>query len=160
MAKSMTVASMALTSFVLLCGPALAQGAQQTVEVPGIPAVKPVPAIEAVDAVPAVEAVPAIEAVAAVAAHQAPAGYRASKVIGSDVLNSDGAPIGEIDDIIVSSDGNEPYAVISIGGFLGMGTHLILVPYDSLELIDNKVVLASGTKEGLEAMPEFTYAAE
>jgi hypothetical protein len=41
-----------------------------------------------------------------------------------------------------------------------MGEHLIIVRYDSLELIDNKVVLAGGTKDGLEAMPEFTYAVE
>jgi hypothetical protein len=34
-----------------------------------------------------------------------------------------------------------PYAVLSISGFLGMATHLIVVPYDSLKLVDNKIVL-------------------
>ena len=42
----------------------------------------------------------------------------------------------------------QPYAVLSIGGFLGMGSHLVVVPYDSLKFADNKVVLPGGTKEG------------
>jgi hypothetical protein len=41
-----------------------------------------------------------------------------------------------------------------------MGARLIIVRYDSLKLIDNKVVLASGTKDGLKAMPEFNYAVQ
>jgi hypothetical protein len=47
------------------------------------------------------------------------AGYRASKVIGA---------LGKIDDLLVSTDGKAPYAVLSIGGFLGMDTHSIIVP--------------------------------
>src|ERR1700730_4798917 len=63
------------------------------------------------------------------------AGYRASKVIGSSVANNDNETIGKIDDLLVSSDGKDPYAVLSIGGFLGMGSRLVAVPYDSLKFI-------------------------
>jgi hypothetical protein len=87
------------------------------------------------------------------------AGYRASKVIGSSVVNDANETIGKIDDFLVSSDGKRPYAVLSIGGFLGMGTHLVVVPYDSLKFTDNKVMLPGGTKEGLKMLPEFKYAA-
>jgi hypothetical protein len=86
------------------------------------------------------------------------AGYRASKVIGSSVLNDANETIGEIDDILVSPDGKAPFAVISIGGFLGMGTRLVAVPYASLKLVENKVVLPNGTKETLKMLPEFKYA--
>jgi hypothetical protein len=48
--------------------------------------------------------------------------------------------------------------VLSIGGFLGMGTHLVVVPYDTLKFIDNKVTLPGGTKDGLKMLPEFKYA--
>lgn len=51
------------------------------------------------------------------------AGYRASKVIVSSVLNDASETIGKIDDLLVTRDGKEPYAVLSIGGFLGIGTH-------------------------------------
>jgi PRC-barrel domain len=87
------------------------------------------------------------------------AGYRASKIIGSAVVNDANETIGKIDDLLVSLDGKQPYAVLSIGGFLGMGTHLVVVPYDSLKFADNKVILPGGTKEGLRRLPEFKYAA-
>jgi hypothetical protein len=88
------------------------------------------------------------------------AGYRSSKVVGTSVLNDANETIGKIDDILVSSDGKQPYAVLSIGGFLGMGTHLVVVPYDTLKFADKKVVLPGGTKEGLRMLPEFKYATE
>jgi hypothetical protein len=56
------------------------------------------------------------------------AGYGASKVIGSSVTNDANETIGKIDDLLVSPDGKEPFAVLSIGGFLGMGSHLVAVP--------------------------------
>jgi hypothetical protein len=87
------------------------------------------------------------------------AGYRASKVIGSSVVNDKNETIGEIDDLLVSPDGKRPYAVLSIGGFLGMGTHLVVVPYDTLMFTGNKIMLPGGTKEGLKTLPEFKYAA-
>lgn len=80
--------------------------------------------------------------------------------MGSSVLNDGNETIGKIDDILVSSDGKKPYAVLSIGGFLGMGTHLVVVPYDTLNFADNKVVLPGGTKDGLRMLPEFKYAAD
>jgi PRC-barrel domain len=109
-----TVISAALASVVLLSGPAGAQGATQTVEV------------------------------AKVDVQKLSAGYRASKVIGSSVLNDANEAIGKIDDLLVSTDGKAPYAVLSIGGFLGMDTHLIVIPYDSFNLLDNKIVLPGG----------------
>src|ERR1700687_2727135 len=87
------------------------------------------------------------------------AGYRASKVIGSSVLNSANETIGKVDDLLVTRDGKEPYAVLSIGGFLGMGTHFVVVRYDSLKFAsDNKIVLA--TKDGLRMLPGVEYSKE
>lgn len=89
------------------------------------------------------------------------AGYRASKVIGSSVLNDANETIGKIDDLLVTRDGKEPYAVLSIGGFLGMGTHLVVVRYDSLKFApDNKILLPGGTKDGLKRLPDFQYSKE
>ena len=89
------------------------------------------------------------------------AGYRASKVIGSSVLNDANETIGKIDDLLVTRDGKEPYAVLSIGGFLGMGTHMVVVRYDSLKFVpDNKIVLPGGSKDGLKMLPAFEYSKE
>ncbi|HEX2654222.1 MAG TPA: PRC-barrel domain-containing protein [Xanthobacteraceae bacterium] len=88
------------------------------------------------------------------------AGYRASKVIGSGVVNDANETIGQIDDLLVTRDGKEPYAVLSVGGFLGMGTRMVVIRYDSLKFTDNKIVLPGGTKDGLKMLPAFQYSKE
>ena len=130
MKKTMMVVSAALASIVLLSDPAGAQGTSQTVDI------------------------------AKVDVQKLSAGYRASKVIGSNVLNDANETIGKIEDVLVSPDGTAPYTVLSIGGFLGMDTHLVVVPYDSLKLVDNKIVLPGGTKQTLKMLPEFKYSAK
>jgi len=89
---------------------------------------------------------------------QVSTGFRASKVIGADVVNGANESIGKIDDVIIASDGKAPYAVLSIGGFLGMGARLIAVPYDSLRVVEKKIMLPGASKEQLKALPEFRYA--
>jgi PRC-barrel domain len=106
------------------------------------------------------QGVPQVVEIAKVDLQKVSAGYRASKVIGSSVLNDANETIGKIDDLLVTRDGKEPYAVLSIGGFLGMGTHLVVVRYDSLKFADNKIVLPGGTKDGLKMLPAFQYAKE
>jgi hypothetical protein len=126
----MVLATAAIINVALLSGDAGAQGTPQTIEL------------------------------AKVDVKTLAAGYRASKVIGSSVVNDANETIGKIDDILISSDGKQPYAVLSIGGFLGMGSHLVVVPYDSLTFADKKMTLPGGSKEGLKMLPEFKYATE
>jgi hypothetical protein len=129
MNKAMLFAVAAIISVTLLSGNVAAQGAPQTVDLVKLDVQK------------------------------LAAGYRASKVIGSNVVNDAGETIGTINDLLVSDDGKNPYAVLSIGGFLGMGAHLVVVPYETLKFADNKVMLPGGTRAGLKMLPEFKYAA-
>src|SRR6202521_4138472 len=85
-------------------------------------------------------------------------GFRVSKVLGATVVNEAGETVGTIDDLIVTPSSKVPYAVLSVGGFLGMGTRLVVVPYDTMKFADKKVRLPGGTKEGLKTLPEFKYA--
>jgi hypothetical protein len=86
-----------------------------------------------------------------------PAGFRASKVIGSSVLDDANENIGKVDDLLVTQ-GGPAFAILSVGGFLGVNSHYVAVPYDSLVFNDNKVVLHSATKDSIRMMPEFKYA--
>ena len=129
MNKMMILASAAVISVAVLSGTAGAQGTPQTVDLVKLD----------------------VQTLAA--------GYRATKVIGTSVVNDADETIGKIEDLLVSPDGKQPYAVLSIGGFLGMGTHLVVVPYDTLKFTSEKVTLPGGTKQGLKMLPEFKYAA-
>jgi hypothetical protein len=48
--------------------------------------------------------------------------------------------------------------VISVGGFLGMGSKWVSVPFDQLKVQDNKVVMPGATKASLESMPGYSYS--
>ena len=84
-------------------------------------------------------------------------GYRASKVIGENVINDANETVGKVDDIILSADGKSAFAVLSVGGFLGVGTKLIALPYDTIKVLNNKLTMPGATKDALKALPEFKY---
>ena len=48
--------------------------------------------------------------------------------------------------------------MLSVGGFLGMGTRYVVVPYSSLTVRDKKMMLTGAIKVSLKALPEFKYA--
>jgi hypothetical protein len=50
-----------------------------------------------------------------------------------------------------------PLAVLSVGGFLGMGTKYVVVPFNSLQVKDKKMVFPGATVDSLKALREFKY---
>ena len=86
-------------------------------------------------------------------------GRRASKVIGSTVYNENNESIGEVDDILIPPQGGPPVAVVSVGGFLGIGAKLVAVPYERLRMNteNNRWTLSGATKDSLTNLPTFTY---
>ncbi|CCG42407.1 PRC-barrel domain-containing protein [Magnetospirillum molischianum] len=85
-------------------------------------------------------------------------GYRTSKVVGSAVFNESDQVVGKIDDLIVTPSETVPFAVLSVGGFLGVGSKYVVVPYSALEVRDKKILLRDATKENLKSLPEFKYS--
>lgn len=85
-------------------------------------------------------------------------GYRVSELTGADVQNAAGEEIGTIDDLIVDRQ-KVLFAILQVGGFLGIGGFLVAIPYEALEINEDgsKIVLAQGSKEELQKMPEFKY---
>jgi hypothetical protein len=85
-------------------------------------------------------------------------GYRMSKIIGSNVTNDKDEKIGTIDDVIADKK-QVNFAVLQVGGFLGMGGHLVVVPYESLTIDDTgkKIVLPGASKDELKKLNEYKY---
>lgn len=84
-------------------------------------------------------------------------GHRSSKLSGSTIVNEANETIGTFDDLIVMSNDRAPYAVISVGGFLGMGSKYVVVPYSALQMRGEQVMLRGATKESLKALDEYKY---
>ncbi|MBF0324501.1 MAG: PRC-barrel domain-containing protein [Alphaproteobacteria bacterium] len=87
-------------------------------------------------------------------------GYRGTKIVGSSINNDKGETIGKIDDMIISKDQRALFAIISVGGYLGIGDKLIAVRYEDLRPTkdDKGFALPGATKDSLKALPEFVYA--
>ncbi len=84
-------------------------------------------------------------------------GYRGSKLVGAPVVNENNERIGIVDDLIVSRTDKVVYAIVAVGGFLGVGDKLVAVPFDGFTLAPDKTILKGATKEELQNMPKFSY---
>ncbi len=85
---------------------------------------------------------------------------RASNIIGANIYNEEGTSIGEVEDLIVQRDGAAPMAVVSVGGFLGLGARLVAVPLAELRFAtdNSRWTLRGATKESLQARPVVEFA--
>jgi sporulation protein YlmC with PRC-barrel domain len=89
-------------------------------------------------------------------------GYRMSKLIGSSVINDKNEKIGTVDDVIADKDKKQlSFAVLQVGGFLGVGGRLVAVPYESLVIDDTgqKITLPGASKDELKKLSQFNYPA-
>ena len=57
---------------------------------------------------------------------------KASSIIGTDVVNPEGDSLGDIKEVVIDPrTGKVAYAVVSFGGFLGMGEKLFAIPFSA-----------------------------
>ncbi len=105
--------------------------------------------------------------------------WRATELNGATVYNDEGSSIGTINDLLVGSEGKIDNVVLSVGGFLGVGSRYVEVPFSKLKFQPSKsnpaaatgattaarnandqdysVMLPGVTKQALTAMTAFTY---
>lgn len=101
--------------------------------------------------------------------------WRASKLVGVNIYNEQNDKIGEVDDVIVDSSGRVDGVVVSVGGFLGMGEHDVMMKLDQIKFANKAGTTTTGstsseskqwypdrgtvnaTKDQLKAMPQFKY---
>lgn len=76
---------------------------------------------------------------------------------GDDVRNASGEDLGKIEEIMIDvSSGRVAYAVLSFGGFLGMGDKLFAIPWEALRLDqEHERFILNVDKEVLEDAPGF-----
>jgi sporulation protein YlmC with PRC-barrel domain len=82
---------------------------------------------------------------------------KASSVIGTSVVDTKDESLGDIKEIVIDpSSGRVAYAVVSFGGFLGLGEKLFAIPFSAFKYneAENEYVL-DVSKERLKAAPGF-----
>ena len=68
--------------------------------------------------------------------------WRASKLVGLSVYNEKNESLGSINDLLTDKSGNIKAVVIGVGGFLGVGEHLVAVPLDKIKFVNEPIVYA------------------
>jgi len=86
-----------------------------------------------------------------------PALMGAGTLLGEDVVNNQEDDLGDIKEIMLDMrSGQVAYAVLSFGGFLGVGEKLFAVPWQALQLDTiNKRFVLNVDKDRLKSAPGF-----
>lgn len=78
-------------------------------------------------------------------------------LVDEPVYNDMNDQVGSIYDLIISPDRKATYAILSVGGFLGMGKHYVAIDIDKFSIKGGNLFLAGASKDALKAAPEFEY---
>lgn len=82
----------------------------------------------------------------------------ASDFIGKTVYDQAGNNIGDVNDLILTGDGNVEAVILGVGGFLGIGEKDVAVNTDAIQIVqdgDNKRLVVQATKEALNNAPAY-----
>jgi sporulation protein YlmC with PRC-barrel domain len=86
---------------------------------------------------------------------------RASKLIGTKVVNTANETIGDINEIVLGKDGKIAAVIVGVGGFLGMGEREVAMNFSSIRMSrdsDNNLVLTvNANKDALKNAPEWRW---
>jgi len=82
----------------------------------------------------------------------------ATKLLGHEVLDSQGKAIGEIEAIALGRDGHVSNVIVGVGGFLGVGERNVALAWGDLQMPKGAdEIRVNKTKTEIEKMPEYRY---
>lgn len=83
---------------------------------------------------------------------------KGARLIGADVVNTTNDKLGDVDEVLVTTDGRVNAVVVAMGGMLGLGERKVVVPWERLRFSSqgsDLVVKTDISRETLNAMPEY-----
>ena len=91
-----------------------------------------------------------------------PADFRASKLLGRTVYNTNNENIGEVNDLIIDNGKTIKAVVVSVGGFLGVGERNVAIAPASIvlsEMADGSArLVVNTTRDDLKKVQAFNFA--
>ena len=73
--------------------------------------------------------------------------WRTSKLVGLNVYNDSNESLGSINDLLTDKSGNIKAVVIGVGGFLGVGEHLVAVALDKVKFVDEPIAYTGASSQ-------------
>ena len=89
-----------------------------------------------------------------------PSAVDTAKLIGRNIVNTNGDTVGKIDSVVIDQGGKVRYVIVGVGGFLGLGKKDVALAWDELTISENgEKVVTAATKDQLAALPEHKFPA-
>lgn len=82
-------------------------------------------------------------------------GKLGEEIVGKDLYTADGTEIGEIENIVIGTNGKQPAAVLGVGGFLGLGERDVAIPLEEISMGAEDRLTTSMTKESIGALEPY-----
>ena len=79
--------------------------------------------------------------------------WRASKMVGLSVYNDNNESVGSINDFLTDKNGKITAVVIGVGGFLGVGEHLVAIPFEKVKFVTEPVAYTGASNTGAAKPP-------
>lgn len=85
-----------------------------------------------------------------------PRPYKASELKGRKIKSVAGEDLGEVEDVLIGTDGRVEFVLVSYGGFFELGGKLVAVPYSALRQDpEQEVFVVSFAKKKMDQAPAF-----
>jgi sporulation protein YlmC with PRC-barrel domain len=82
---------------------------------------------------------------------------RASLLIGMNVIDDQGKPLGTVVDVLVKDSATEPTVILSVADLGALATRLVAVPLSHVKIEGGKAAMPGTTMKTLIAMPLYDY---
>ena len=76
--------------------------------------------------------------------------------MGLSVYNEKNESVGSINDLLTDKNGKIVAVIIGVGGFLGVGEHLVAIPFEKVKFSTEPVVYTSDLQRGCRHRPGST----
>ncbi|MCW0234725.1 MAG: PRC-barrel domain-containing protein, partial [Ferrovibrio sp.] len=84
---------------------------------------------------------------------------KGNRLIGADVTSATDEKLGDVAEVLVTTDGRVSAIIVATGGVLGVGRRKVVLPWERLRFSsrgNDLVVVADASRETLRAMPEYS----
>ena len=72
---------------------------------------------------------------------------KSSDILDKKIVSNDGKELGTAKDLVIGRDGKIEYVILSVGGFLGIGSERIAVPWDKIRSTPNVNLLVADVSQ-------------
>lgn len=74
-----------------------------------------------------------------------PGKWRASKLMGVDIYGADDKKVGDVTEVVMDKGGKIEMVTVGVGGFLGIGSKDVAIPFEQITWSDQPMVQAAPT---------------